>query len=80
MQYYATSCWVLKSTGTPLKSVFLNFKTFKKLDGSTGLVEFFFTAMLRLIAHIIGDKLFDSDGSLFQRVGVTLKICKMELG
>ena len=75
----ATSCWVLKSKGTPLKLDSLRFKAHKKLDGSTGLVEFFFTAMLRLIARNIGDKVFDSEGTLFQRVGITLKICKMEL-
>ena len=45
-----TSCWVLKSKGTPLMMDSLRFKAHKKLDGSTGLVEFFYTAMLRLIA------------------------------
>ena len=50
----------------------LRFKAHKKLDGSTGLVEFFFTAMLRLIARNIGDKVFDSEGTLFQRLGTTL--------
>ena len=74
----ATSCWVLKSKGTPLSLDSLRFKAHKKLDGSTGLVEFFFTAMLRLIAHNIGDKVFDSEGTLFQRLGTTLKTCKME--
>ena len=54
------------------------FKAHKMLDGSIGLVEFFFTAMLRLIACNIGDKVFDSEGPLFQRLGTTLKICKME--
>ena len=73
----ATSCWVLKSKGTPLKLDSLGFKAHKKLDGSTGLFEFFFMAMLRLMA--IDDKVFDSEGTLFQRVGITLKICKMEL-
>ena len=43
----------------------LRFKAHKKLDGSTGLVEFFFTVMLRLIARNIGDKVFDSEGTLF---------------
>ena len=75
----ATSCWVLKSKGITLKLDSLRFKAHKKLDESTGLVEFFFTAMLRLIARNIGDKVFDSEGTLFQRVGITLKICKMEL-
>ena len=51
----------------------LRFNTHKMLDGSTGLVEFFFTAMLRLIARNIGDKVFDSEGTLFQRLGTTLK-------
>ena len=75
----ATSCWVLKSKGTPLKLDSLRFKAHKKLDGSTGLFEFFFMAMLRLMARNIGDKVLDSEGTLFQRVGITLKICKMEL-
>ena len=48
------------------------FKAHEKLDGSTGLVEFFFTVILRLIARNIGDKLFDSGGTLFQRLGTTL--------
>ena len=36
-------------------------------------------AMFRLMARNIGDKVLDSEGTLFQRVGITLKICKMEL-
>ena len=75
----ATSCWVLKSKGTPLKLDSLHFKAHKKLDGSTGLFEFFFMAMLILMAHNIGDRVFHTKGALFQRVGITLKICKMEL-
>ena len=71
-----SSCWVLKSKGTPLIMDSLCFKAHKKLDGSTGLVEFFFTAMLRLIACNIGDK--DSEGTLFQGLGTTPKTCKME--
>ena len=55
-----TSCWVLKLKDTPHKMDSLRFQAHKKLDGSTGLVEFFFTAMLRLIACNIGDKVFDS--------------------
>ena len=51
-----TSCCVLKSKGNPLMMDNLRFKAHKKLDGSTGLAEFFFTAMLRLIARSIGDK------------------------
>ena len=74
----ATSYWVLKLKGTPLMMYSLRFKAHKKLDGSTGLVEFFFTAMLRLIACNIGDRVFDSEGTLLQRLGTTLKICKME--
>ena len=74
----ATSRWVLKSKRTPLIMDSLRFKADKKLDGSTGLVEFFFTATLRLIACNIGNKVFDSDGTLFQRLGTTLKTCKME--
>ena len=32
-----------------------------------------------LISLKVGDKVFNSKGTLFQRVGITLKICKMEL-
>ena len=74
-----TSCWVLKSKGTPLQLDSLRSKAHKKSDGSTGLFQFFFTTMLKLIAHNICDKVFDSEGTLFQRVSITLKICKMEL-
>ena len=70
----ATSCWVLKLKGTPLMMDTLRFKAHKMLDGSTDLIEFFVTAMLRLIARNIGEKAFDSDGTLFQR----FKTCKME--
>ena len=56
----------------------LRLKPHKKLDGSTGLVEFFFTAMLRLIARNIGNKVFDYEGTLFQRLGTLLKTCKIE--
>ena len=58
----------------------LRSESHKKLGGSTGLVEFFLTIMLRLIACNISDKMFDSKGNLFQRLDITLKICKMELG
>ena len=75
----ATSCWVLKPNGTPPIMDSFCFKTHKKLDGSTGLAEFLFTAMLRLIACNICDKVFDSEGILFKKVGITPKICKMEL-
>ena len=52
----------------------------KSEDGSTDLVEFFFRGiLLRLIALKIGDKVFISIGTLYHRVGITLKICKMEL-
>ena len=61
----ATSCWVLKSKSTPLKLDSLRFKAHKKLDGSTGLLEFFFMVMLRLMACKIGDKVLDSEGTLF---------------
>ena len=74
----ATSRWVLKSKGSPLIMDSLRSKANKKLDGSPGLVEFIFTAMLRLIACHIGDKVFDLEGTLFQRLGTTLKTCKME--
>ena len=74
----ATSSCVLKSKGAPLIMDSLRFKAHKKLDGSTGLVEFFFIAMLRLIACNIGNGVFDSEGTLLQRLGTTLKIRKME--
>ena len=70
----AKSCRVWKAKGIPFKLDSLRFKADKKLDGSRGLVKRF-----ELIAHNIGDKVFDSKGTLFQRVGITLKICKMEL-
>ena len=47
----ATSCWVLKSKGTPLMLDSLHFTAHKKLDGSTGLLEFFFMVVLRLMVH-----------------------------
>ena len=75
----ATSCWELKSKGVTLVLDKVHFKAHKKLDGSIGLVEFFLTAMLRLIARNMGDKWFDSEGTLFQSVGITLKTCKIEL-
>ena len=75
----ATSCWELKSKGITLVLDKVHFKAHKKLDGSTGFLEFFFMVMLRLMACNIGDKVLDSEGTLFQRVGITLKICKMEL-
>ena len=75
----ATSCCALKSKGTPLKLDSSRFKAHKKLDGSTGLFEFFIMAMLRLMARNIVDKVFDSEGTLFQRMGITLKFSKMEL-
>ena len=74
-----TSCWVLKSKGTPLQLESLCFKAHKKLDWSIGLFELLFTVLLRLIAHNIGDKVSDAEGTLLQRVGITLKIWKMEL-
>ena len=43
----------------------LRFKAHKKLDRSTALIEYFFTVMFRLIAGNIGDKVFDSEGTLF---------------
>ena len=75
----ATSCWEFKSKGATLVLDKLRFKTHKKFDGSIGLLKFFLTAMLRLIAHNTGDRWFDSEGTLFQSKGITLKICKIEL-
>ena len=54
----------------------LRFKADKKLDGSIGLVQFFLTAMLRLIARKMGDKWFDSEETLFtcsSNVSITRK-------
>ena len=53
----ATSCWELKLKRATLVLDKLRFKARKKLDGSIGFVEFFLTAMLRLIACNMGDKL-----------------------
>ena len=71
----ATSCWELKSKGVTLVLDKLRLEAHKKFDGSIGLVEFFLTAILRLIACSMGDKWFDSEETLFQNVGMTLKIC-----
>ena len=56
----------------------LCFNAHKKLDGSTGLLEFFFTAILRMIACNMSNKVFDFERTLFQRLGTTLRTCKME--
>ena len=72
----ATSCWELKSKGVTLVLDKLRFKAHKKLDGSIGLVQFFLTAMLRLIARKMGDKWFDSEETLFtcsSNVSITRK-------
>ena len=61
----AKSCWVLKLKDT-LVIVYI-WKHIKKLDGSRGLVKFFFIAMLRPIACNIDDNMCDSEGTLFQR-------------
>ena len=68
---FATSCWIVKSKGTPLKFDSLRFNAHKKLDGSRGLLEFFFMVMLRLMACNICDKVLDSEGTLFQKVGIS---------
>ena len=70
----ATSCWVLKWQNTPLMLDSLHLNAHGILDGSTDLVESTFTAILRMIARNIGDKVFDSKETRFQRVGITLKI------
>ena len=75
----ATSCWELKSKRVTVMLDKLRFKAHKIFDGSIGLVEFFLTAMLRLIALNMGDKWFDSEGTLFQSRGITLKTRKIEL-
>ena len=69
---------VLKSKGTPLLMYSLCFKAHKMLDRSTSLIEFFFQAMLRLIVGNTGNSVFDPEGTLLQRLGTTLKICKKE--
>ena len=74
----ATSCWVLKLKGTFLMMDSFHFKVHKMLDGSTRLVQFFFTVMLRLTVCNITNKLSSFEGTLFQRLGTILKICKME--
>ena len=76
---YATSCWVLKSKGTPLMLEVCGLRPIKSQMGQQGLVEFFFTATLRLIACNIRDKVVESEGTLFLTAGITLKICKVEL-
>ena len=58
-----TSCWELKSKGVTLVLDKLRFMAHKKFHRSTGLVEFFLTAMLRLIALNMGDRWFDSEGT-----------------
>ena len=73
----ATCCWELKLKVVTLVLDKLHFKAHKKFDGLIGLVEFFLTAMLRLIALNMGDKWFDSEGTLFQSVGITLKTWKI---
>ena len=75
----AMCCWELKSKGATLVLDKLRFKAHKKFDGLTGLMEFFLTAMLRLIAGNMGDKWLNSEGTLFQSEGITRKTCKIEL-
>ena len=57
----------------------LCFKVHKMFDESIDLVEFFLTAMFWLIARNMGDKEFDSEGTVFQSESITLKTCKIEL-
>ena len=59
----AKSCWELKSKDATLVLDKLRFKVHKKFDGSTGFVEFFLTAILRLIACNMGEKWFNSKGT-----------------
>ena len=56
----------------------LHFKAHKQLYGLTGLVEFFFTAKSMLIVCNIGNNVFGSERFLLQRLGTTLKTCKVE--
>ena len=53
-------------------------KVFKK-DESMRLIEFFFTVTLKVIACKVDNKKFDSEGTLFQRIGIIITICQMEL-
>ena len=71
-------CLVLKLKGTPLMMDSLSFKGHKKLEGSIVLVEFFFTAMLRQIARSVSNKVSDSEGTLFQRLGTTVTTYNIE--
>ena len=71
-------CWVLKLKVTSLMMDRLSFKAHKKLEGSIVLVEFFFTAMLRQIACSVSNKVSDSEGTLFQRLGTTVTTYKIE--
>ena len=49
----------------------------KKFDGSIGLLDLDFIFMFRVIDLRSGDKTGDSDGTLFQRDGKTLSVCRM---
>ena len=69
----------MKSKGVTLVLDKSRFMAHKNFDGWTGLVEFFLTAILRLIALNMGDKWFDSEGTLFQSIGIALKTCKIDL-
>ena len=51
----STSHWSLKLKGRCLMMDILGSKAHKKIDEPIGLVQFFFTAMLRLRACNIGD-------------------------
>ena len=57
----------------------LRFQALKKFDESIGLVEFFLTAIFRLIARNMGDKYFDFEGTLFQSEGIAIKTRTIEL-
>ena len=59
------TCWELNSKGVTLVLDKLGFKADKRFDGSMGFVEFFLTAILRLTARNMGDKWFESEGTLF---------------
>ena len=51
----------------------------EKFDISTGFLDLDFVFMFRVINLRSGDKGGDSDGTLFQRDGKTLSVCRMTI-
>ena len=75
----AASYCKLKSKGTSWALDIVLLSAHKKFDGSIGLTDLSFNAMLSDIAFESGDKILHSAGVVFQRGGKTLKACKMAL-